>query len=128
MMVSSDETGVDPTVDDAAEHGTGRCWCGFSHGPYHSASAAPSVAVEVQEILGERELNYGNARNTHERIAAMWNAIVPQGTRIRPVDVALMMASLKILRASKNPQHRDSFVDAIGYLQIAVDMTEAQDR
>lgn len=80
----------------------------------------------ARKLIGTDRLSeYGNARDTHERIAAMWNALIPQGARIRPVDVALMMTALKLVRASKNIEHEDSFVDAIGYLEIASQIVKA---
>lgn len=54
----------------------------------------------------------------------MWNQIVPQGSRVRPQDVALMMIAVKVIRAAKNPGHKDSWVDIAGYAAIGGSMVE----
>lgn len=115
-----DTPGLGHVVDDAAGHGSKGCWCGLPDGHYYRAnSSGETVRDRAHRLLaGDREKEYGNARDTHERIAAMWNAIIPQGARIRPVDVALMMAGLKIIRAAKNPAYEDSWTDLVGYAEI----------
>lgn len=73
-------------------------------------------------INGDRANTHGDARETHDAIALMWSAII--GVPISPVHVALMMAALKIARASKNLNHKDNFFDACGYIALAGEMAE----
>lgn len=115
-----DATGVDH------EPGVDRCWCGLRHGHnYRQGSGNETVSVQAGRLLaGDRQAEYGDARNTHERIAVMWNALIPQGSRIQPTDVALMMIALKLVRAAKNPSHRDSWVDIVGYAEIGARLSE----
>lgn len=88
---------------------------------------AHTALIEASHLLGgDRQGQYGDARVTHERIAQMWNAIVPQGKRIAASDVALMMIAVKIVRASKNPGHRDSWVDIAGYAEIGSQLGEVE--
>ena len=80
---------------------------------------------ERDAILQEREKQWGDAVSTHVRIAAVWSAIIDYD--IRPHQVALMMAGLKLVRASINPVDPDSVKDARGYLGIAQEIEDARD-
>ena len=64
-------------------------------------------------VCGQREHDYGAPEDSFSRIAEFWVAY--KGVEFRPVDVAIMMALLKIARISENPQHMDSWVDGCGY-------------
>ena len=71
----------------------------------------------VDQLLKERGQQWGSAVSTHERIAAAWTATL--GHIVNPVDVALMMIQLKVIRAQINPDEKDSFDDIEGYARIA---------
>ena len=71
-------------------------------------------------INGDRAETHGDAYHTHEVIAEMWSAIL--GISVSPMRVALMMAALKLARASRNPNHADNYVDACGYIALAGEM------
>lgn len=79
---------------------------------------------ERDAILQEREKQWGDAVSTHVRIAQVWSAILDYD--IRPHQVALMMAGLKLVRASINPTEPDSVKDARGYLGIAQEIEDAR--
>lgn len=66
---------------------------------------------------GERDKNYGTPLKNHQRIAAIWSVILEQ--EIRPDQVALCMAGVKIARLIETPNHLDSFIDGAAYLAIA---------
>lgn len=73
---------------------------------------------EADKLLNaDRQHTYGDAIVNHERIAAIWSALL--GTQISSTEAALMMAALKIYRAVNNPAHLDSFIDAVAYIDIA---------
>lgn len=73
---------------------------------------------EAEKLLSEdRQSVYGDASVNYSRVALIWSAII--GAPIEGKDVALMMAALKIYRASVNSDHKDSFVDALAYIAIA---------
>jgi hypothetical protein len=65
-------------------------------------------------VVGAREGEYGSPRRNFERIAALWSAHLGDRT-LTPVDVALMMALLKIARLASAPGHDDSWTDLAGY-------------
>ena len=64
-------------------------------------------------VCGQREHEYGVPEDNFSRIAEFWATY--KGVEFSPVDVAIMMALLKIARISENPQHMDSWVDGCGY-------------
>jgi uncharacterized protein DUF4406/uncharacterized protein DUF6378 len=68
------------------------------------------VELEAARIVrnGAREQIYGHPRADFARTGTFWG--------VEPQDVALRMVQLKISRLMSTPNHRDSVVDAIGYL------------
>lgn len=64
-------------------------------------------------VCGKREQDYGEPEDNFSRIAEFWATY--KGVEFSPVDVAIMMALLKIARISENPQNMDSWVDLAGY-------------
>lgn len=73
---------------------------------------------EAEKLLSQdRQNTYGDATSNYGRIALIWTGLI--GVPLDGKDVALMMAALKIYRASINPEHKDSFVDAVAYISIA---------
>ncbi len=71
-------------------------------------------------INNDRAVTYGDAYEMHKVIAETWSAIL--GFSVSPMRVALMMAALKLARASQNPDHADNWVDAAGYIALAGEM------
>lgn len=65
-------------------------------------------------VCGQREKDYGTPEDNFGRIAEFWTTYM--GVEFGTVDVAIMMALLKIARISENMQHMDSWVDGCGYL------------
>ena len=71
----------------------------------------------------DRAATHGDAEDSFSEIARLWswyidNRTIPEA-ELLPQDVAMMMALFKIGRIAGNPSHGDSYVDAIGYLAIA---------
>ena len=65
-------------------------------------------------VCGHREQDYGSPENNFEIIAQLWSAY--NGHAFSAVDVAMMMALLKIARIRTGTMTEDSFVDGCGYL------------
>ena len=65
-------------------------------------------------VCGQREQDYGSPEDSFERIAALWNAYLGKDA-VSTVDVAMMMALLKIARIKGKTATADSFVDLAGY-------------
>lgn len=74
-------------------------------------------------VCGDRDVEYGEPQDSFELIARLWEPII-RARCVHPgaylnvdaVTVALLMAELKIARASMNTGHMESWVDGCGYL------------
>lgn len=73
--------------------------------------------TDINELLKQRGKQYGDAVQTHIRIAQGWSGIF--NTEITPLQVALAMDYLKSIRAVNSPELADSFDDKHGYTRIA---------
>lgn len=71
------------------------------------------LAKAEQAVNGQRELDYGAPENNFKIIADLWSAY--KGCEVTPVDVAMMMALLKIARIRHGGGTGDSYVDLAGY-------------
>lgn len=68
-------------------------------------------------VCGQREQDYGKPENNFKRIADLWEAYT--GHKYTPVDVAIMLALLKVARIGSGRHHEDNFVDGCGYFALA---------
>ena len=75
-----------------------------------------------QCICGDRQADYGDARDNFTAIADAWSWYTEE--EYSATDVAIMMALLKIARLKTGQPKDDSFVDAIGYLALAGELVE----
>lgn len=64
-------------------------------------------------VIGQRELDYGSPEDNFKLIADLWTAY--KEIEFTPIDVAMMMALLKIARIKNGGGSGDSFVDLAGY-------------
>ena len=73
-------------------------------------------------ITGDRENDYGSPQDNFANIAQRWSQIAC--VTIKPWQVALMMADLKIARmATTGKPHQDSFVDIAGYVALGSELS-----
>jgi hypothetical protein len=90
-------------------------------GPLESyvADVKAELADEAKAIVtGARRSAYGTPEMNFERIARFWHMYFLNTNRtvkIRAADVSPMMRLMKEARLCETPDHRDSFVDLIGY-------------
>jgi hypothetical protein len=80
-----------------------------------------SKEPSLEEILNQRQEEYGDALQNFERIGKIWGALLDREP-IQAYQVALMMDSLKTVRAFNNPEHQDSWIDKLGYIKHAVEI------
>ena len=79
------------------------------------------ILTEADALVnGDRQADYGTPQENFARIAKIWSVIL--GHPVRPDQVALCMAGLKLARLANGP-HRDSFVDGCGYLALAAELS-----
>jgi hypothetical protein len=70
----------------------------------------------IDLTMGDRNVQNGDPRENHERIAKIWSVVL--NIEVEPYQVALCMAGLKLARLAYNPLD-DSFIDGAAYLAIA---------
>lgn len=74
-------------------------------------------------VCGQREQDYGSPEDNFSVIAGLWTAY--KGTEFTPLDVAMMMALLKIARIRAGTATDDSFVDLAGYAACGGEIASA---
>ena len=72
-------------------------------------------------INGDRQEQYGTAKENFGRIAQMWSAYL--GRDVTEPDVAVMMTLLKCARLAHQKKD-DSFIDGVGYLALASELND----
>ena len=70
-------------------------------------------------VLQDRNSQYGEPEDSFGVIANFWSVYL--GRKIAPVDVAVMMALLKIARIKGNKSYADGYVDLAGYAACAAE-------
>lgn len=73
---------------------------------------------EIRAILEQREMNHGDFYTNFIVIGKIWGALLGVEP-IEPYKVGLMMDAFKTVRAFRNPEHEDNWLDKIGYTQHA---------
>lgn len=71
-------------------------------------------------VCGERQDQYGTPEDNFGRIAKLWTSYL--GHEVSSVDVAMMMALLKIARVKTGTATDDSFVDLAGYAACGAEL------
>lgn len=69
-------------------------------------------------VVGDREQDYGSPENSFWRIAALWTAYLDErlfDNELSAVDVAAMMALMKIARVASHHAKADNWIDLAGY-------------
>lgn len=80
-----------------------------------------SILKHAAGVLEERSKTYGDPRESMSAIAARWS--ITLGHPVMPAEVVLCMMDLKLARLRRDPAHRDSMVDLIGYATILHEVT-----
>lgn len=74
------------------------------------------LTTAEQLINGQRAKDYGDASENFQRIANLWTPIL--GVEVTASEVALCLTQLKVARLITSPTHKDSWVDAAGYIAL----------
>lgn len=81
------------------------------------------------DAVNARPKAYGPPEQNFERIARLWSTHMLNRYGVNPlfdpVDVAAMMALMKIARIEETPDHVDSWVDLAGYAACGVEVATA---
>ena len=80
-----------------------------------------SILDKAKEIIyGDREKTYGTPDKNLKTIAELWSSYIQNIGRnvLTTDDVCLMMVLLKVARLANSPEHKDSQIDAAGYMAL----------
>ncbi len=86
------------------------------------------LTIAEQMVNGNRQDDYGTPENNFERIAMLWTHYLgPQRLQIgiSPVDVAAMLALLKIARIASGHGKSDNWIDLAGYAACGGELQSA---
>lgn len=75
---------------------------------------ADILATASEYVTTDRAATHGDAEDNFRRIADLWNAYMGVDD-ITSIDVAVMLALLKVARIRSNPTHADNWIDIAGY-------------
>jgi hypothetical protein len=75
---------------------------------------ADILATASEYVTTDRAATHGDAEDNFRRIAELWNAYLGVDD-ITSIDVAVMLALLKVARIRSNPNHADNWIDIAGY-------------
>ena len=67
----------------------------------------------IKCVCGDREQDYGSPEDNFQRVADLWTALM--GYHFTAIDVAVMLALLKIARIASGHAKEDNWVDLAGY-------------
>lgn len=79
------------------------------------------VLDQAKALLGgDRQDDYGDARENHERIARLWAEVL--GVKVEAWQVAVCMGMVKVSRAVQSPDKADTWVDMAAYAAIGAEV------
>ncbi len=74
-------------------------------------------------VTKDRAQEHGNLEGNFTRIAAYWNTHLGLIDFIKPEDVGVMMALLKVARMHSNSKNIDNYIDSAGYLACSAELS-----
>ena len=87
-----------------------------------------SVLLTADDMVSKaRQQDHGSFLNNATMTAQYWNTHLGLIDFIKPRDVPIMLALLKIARIHENPSHIDNYVDTCGYSALAAEMSESKE-
>lgn len=89
------------------------------------------VLAEASKLVGgDRQKTHGDKLTNHQNIARLWSAYLLNrlhpDAELSPLDVALMMALLKISRTQLGDHNPDDYIDLAGYAGVAGEISSQE--
>jgi hypothetical protein len=92
-------------------------------------SASDTLSAAAALVTGDRARQHGDVVLLHEQVAAYWSQYVQNASSpLTARDVLVMMSLLKIARTQHGEFNRDDYVDAIGYVSLAAEVADLENR
>ena len=83
-----------------------------------AATSRSGILAEASRVVtSDRTAVHGKPEDSFGKLAAVWSALL--GVELTSSQCAMLLAALKIVRASDNPTHLDNWVDLAGYAACA---------
>lgn len=83
------------------------------------------ILAEAKRLTTQdREQEHGDPHEQFARVAQVWGALL--GVSIEPYQVPLMMAGLKMIRATGGRRNADDFYDLTGYAALSGEVAMRQ--
>jgi Domain of unknown function (DUF6378) len=79
------------------------------------------VEMSLEEILNERQGQYGDATVNFKKIGVIWGQLLDLPYSLDAYQVAQLFIAAKLVRISANPDHQDSWFDIQGYAKHGLD-------
>lgn len=90
---------------------------------YLTMTNTEKLFANVTKTIHARGISYGHPITNHKRIAELWSAYLDHP--IQPNQVAMCMALVKISRQAEDPSYLDNYEDALAYIAISKNITDA---
>ena len=71
---------------------------------------------DASELIGLRGQEYGHPAINHMRIAELWTTYLEYP--VKPEQVAICMALVKIARSIESPKRVDNYSDGVAYMAL----------
>tara|TARA_R100001460_G_scaffold107383_3_gene156077 strand:+ start:2199 stop:2486 length:288 start_codon:yes stop_codon:yes gene_type:complete len=76
--------------------------------------------TDIDKLIKEKGEDYGEPLSFFSKLAIIYSEMI--GKNITTNQVVAMFLVMKSLRGFNNPDHVDSFLDAMGYAKIGLDI------
>jgi hypothetical protein len=86
---------------------------------------ATEALINAIDIMQDRGKVYGHARVNFARQSARFSSVLSQ--EVTDSQAALLMVEVKLARITESPSHIDSYLDAICYLAISLELLTEED-
>jgi hypothetical protein len=89
-----------------------------------TAARREQICLEAIDLIcNDRATQYGDAQENFSKIADLWSVALEK--QVTATDVSICLALLKVARLVQNSKHSDSWRDAIGYLSLGAEISDA---
>ena len=78
--------------------------------------------TDIDKLIKEKGEDYGEPLSFFSKLAIIYSEMI--GKHISTNQVVAMFMVMKSLRAFNNPDHVDSYLDAMGYSKIGLDIAK----
>ena len=78
--------------------------------------------TDIDKLIKEKGEDYGEPLSFFSKLAIIYSEMI--GKHISTNQVVAMFMVMKRLRAFNNPDHVDSYLDAMGYSKIGLDIAK----